>query len=113
MKTAISIAYGGAFVEAENCNEKSFLQLGLVCPSCHRSIFWVKEQQRTSSKGNPFEVGAYFCHPKMVSYEEALLCSERVLQISKKEREENVKKANKAYQPHRYITKNTYQAIYE
>lgn len=95
MKTAISIAYGGVFVEAETCNEKSFLQLGLVCPSCHRSIFWVREQQRISSKGNPFGVGAYFCHPKMISYEEALLCAERVLQISKKEREENIKKAER------------------
>lgn len=95
MKTASAIKYGGVLVDADDCNESSYLQLGLVCPCCHRSVFWVKPQTRVSKLQKTFPVDAYFGHPKAVSYEEALACSERVGRISPKERKQNLEKAKR------------------
>lgn len=51
MKEAISMKYGGDFVDAADANESSYFELGLVCPCCHKSVRWVKTQERTSILG--------------------------------------------------------------
>lgn len=95
MKEAISIKYGGDFVEAAEANEASYFELGLVCPCCHKSVRWVKTQERTSSLGNAYRVEAFFAHYRAVSIEEALACSERSSNIKKHDSKKIIDKAKR------------------
>lgn len=95
MKSALTIKYGGALVDADDCNEESYLKLGLVCPCCYRPVFWVRQQERMSKNLKQFIVNSHFSHPKAVSYEEAAACAERVSRISPKEKKQIEEKAKR------------------
>lgn len=95
MKSALTIKYGGALVDADDCNEESYLKLGLVCPCCYRPVFWVRQQERMSKNLKQFIVSSHFSHPKAVSSEEAAACAERVSRISPKEKKQIEEKAKR------------------
>lgn len=98
MKKAISIKYGGDLVDATEANESSYFELGLVCPCCHKSVHWIKSQERNSKSGKPFTVEPFFSHYRAVSLEEAAACSERVKSIKNSDAQKITEKAKRQRQ---------------
>jgi len=96
MKTAISIRYGGLFVDASECDYTSFKHQGLLCPICKKTVFLVSgsersPHQRTLKNGSVREVkkakiDAYFAHhpdTEKASVEACELRSSQITQAQK------------------------------
>lgn len=64
MKFAKSMRYGGELINAMECDYDSYLNLGVVCPECHESLYLRAGGERVSPKGKPYKIGAHWCHRK-------------------------------------------------
>lgn len=82
MDTAIAVKYGGMPIKAFECNEKSYLELGLLCPACKDIVRWVAPKVRVSPKGKIHEVKAHFAHFKTKDLLSEDQCKLRVSRLS-------------------------------
>lgn len=93
MKVASSLRFGGMIISPQDCTKDSYLSLGLCCPLCHQSVFWVQEAEKVSTfrRGKdgrkvfikPHKIPAHFSHFKTVSKQQSELCENRAKNIKK------------------------------
>jgi len=95
MDIAIAMRYGGEPIRADECNETSYLTMGLLCPceSCKDLVRWVPSQERTSTKGKEFSVKSHFAHFKAKDPVLQALCEKRVNNLKKADLDKMARKA--------------------
>jgi hypothetical protein len=92
MQLALSIRYGGQFVDAGECDYNSFRDLGLLCPICRKTVYLVAATRREShyrqGKDNKVSVvkeasvPAHFCHHPDTNKESVEACENRASKIT-------------------------------
>jgi len=62
MRFAYSIYWGGAIIDAEQCDYTSSRELGLHCPFCNEAVFWRTAHTRTMPDGSTQHIDPSFVH---------------------------------------------------
>lgn len=95
MDIAIAMKYGGDPVTADECDESSYLKMGLLCPckDCNDVVRWVAPQDKTSIKGKEFSVKSHFAHFKAKDPVLKQQCEERVNNLKKSDLEKMARRA--------------------
>ncbi|KJH70266.1 hypothetical protein [Aliterella atlantica] len=83
MQYASSIKYGGLLIDACDCNHTAYQNLGLVCPSCHESVFLTAGHERYYNASNKkTKVVPHFSHRPDKDKKEVERCKLRIAQIT-------------------------------